>query len=196
MPTNLTRRANQLSISTIGLAAALFAAGALTGWIAYLHRSLVLATATPGTSAWWQHGCLALAAGLALVIARWHRARNGARTGWRWLLAPFGRQAARRIAETFGAARHRPSACWRAVLALPPGGLFLYCFWRAGHQVTAGLDPNSTINAWGGPSYLGALACHYLDCALLAALAAWLLSLILLPAAGISAASEGSRSDA
>jgi hypothetical protein len=38
--------------------------------------------------------------------------------------------------------------------------VFLYFFARAGEQVIGGLDPNSTVNAWGGPAYLGAMACH------------------------------------
>ena len=45
--------------------------------------------------------------------------------------------------------------------------------------MTGGLDPNFTVNAWGGPSYAGALACHYLDLFLLAAGAAWLMDRIL-----------------
>jgi hypothetical protein len=45
--------------------------------------------------------------------------------------------------------------------------------------VTGGLDPNFTVNAWGGPSYAGAMACHYLDLFLLAAGAAWLMDRIL-----------------
>jgi len=65
------------------------------------------------------------------------------------------------------------------LLALPAAALFLFCFWRAGVQVTGGLDPNFTVNAWGGPSYAGAMACHYLDLFLLAASAAWLTDRIL-----------------
>jgi hypothetical protein len=57
--------------------------------------------------------------------------------------------------------------------------LFLFCFWRAGVQVTRVLDPNFTVNAWGGPSYAGVMACHYLDLFLLAASAAWLMDRIL-----------------
>ncbi len=87
--------------------------------------------------------------------------------------------AARRAARTVSAALRGQSA--RALAALLPAALFLYCSWRAGEQVTAGLDPNFTVNAWGGPSYLGAMACHYLDCAVLIAAAAWLLGKILLP---------------
>ena len=45
--------------------------------------------------------------------------------------------------------------------------------------MTGGLDPNFTVNAWGGPSYAGALACHLLDLFLLGAAAAWLMDRIL-----------------
>ncbi len=69
----------------------------------------------------------------------------------------------------------------RILLALLPAALFLYGFYRAGMQVTGGLDPNFTVNAWGGPSYPGAMACHYLDLFALMAAAAWLLDKILLP---------------
>ena len=51
---------------------------------------------------------------------------------------------------------------------------------RAGARVLGGLDPNFTVNAWGGPTYLGAMTCHYLDCALICAASAWLASRILL----------------
>jgi hypothetical protein len=49
--------------------------------------------------------------------------------------------------------------------------VIVYCSWRAGLQIIAGLDPAFTADAWGGPSYLGALYCHYLDAALIVAVA-------------------------
>ena len=42
----------------------------------------------------------------------------------------------------------------------------------------AGLDPDFTANAW-GPTYLGAMACHYLDIALVVGVSGWLLDKIL-----------------
>ncbi|WP_433390342.1 hypothetical protein [Micromonospora sp. KLBMP9576] len=45
--------------------------------------------------------------------------------------------------------------------------LEVFMAWRIGQQVFAGLDPNFVRNAWGGPSYLGAMFCHHLDGALL-----------------------------
>ncbi|MGV7591783.1 hypothetical protein PJI74_29830, partial [Mycobacterium kansasii] len=53
----------------------------------------------------------------------------------------------------------------RLLLAAPLLFLLVFAAFRAGVQVLAGLDPNFTVNAWGGPTYLGAMACHYLDLA-------------------------------
>ncbi len=102
------------------------------------------------------------------------------RVAARTLLAPFGLAAFRRLTLTVRTAGSSASGVARVLLALAPAGLFLYCFWRAGHQVTAGLDPNNTANAWGGPGYAGALACRWLDVLVLAALAAAVLNFILL----------------
>jgi hypothetical protein len=63
--------------------------------------------------------------------------------------------------------------------ALPPLAVIAYGCWRIGEQVTGGLDPNFTADAWGGPTYLGAMACHYLDTGLIMAVCAWLLDRIL-----------------
>jgi hypothetical protein len=57
--------------------------------------------------------------------------------------------------------------------------LIAYGWFRVGMQVLGGLGPNFTANAWGGPSYLGAMACHYLDCGLIMAVAAGALDLVL-----------------
>ena len=46
-------------------------------------------------------------------------------------------------------------------------GAVLYCPYRAGIQVLAGLNRNWTLNAWGGPSYIGAIAAHWMDSILL-----------------------------
>ena len=67
----------------------------------------------------------------------------------------------------------------RAALAGLLSILFLYNFFRAGAQVIGGLDPNFTANAWGGPSYLGALLAHYLDAAYLIYVEALLLNVVL-----------------
>jgi hypothetical protein len=171
--------AYQLSGPLTALAGSAFVSGAVYGLLGYLQRSPIRQGHVAGTAAWGQQLVLALAAVVILGAGWWrHRRRFGPRSGRLWLLAPFGRHAARRVARAlgFGGEAARPG---RLLFAFPAAALFLFCFWRAGVQVTGGLDPNFTVNAWGGPSYAGALACHYLDLFLLAAGAAWLIDRIL-----------------
>jgi len=182
MTTKIRRIVRQLSLPQTVLVAALFAAGATSGWFQYLDRSPVLDKHVPGTSAWGQQVAVAALACVLFGYARWrHLRRFGRGSGRLWLLAPLGKPAARRAARLVPGALRGKSGFARALLVLPPAGLFFYCFWRAGLQVTGGLDPDSTVNAWGGPTYLGAMACHYLDCCVLIAAAAWLLDQILPP---------------
>jgi hypothetical protein len=159
-------------------AAAVTAVGVATGFIRYLDRSPIRESSAPGTSAWGQQLAVAAVACALYGVARWrHGRRFGRGSGRLLLLAPLGRNAAARLT----AAARRPS--WRTAAALPLLVVIGYCCWRFGEQVTAGLDPNFTANAWGGPSYLGAMACHYLDGALIVAASGWLLDKILPQAA-------------
>ncbi len=159
-------------------AAGLTAVGVATGFIRYLDRSPISEPPAPGTSAWGQQLAVAAVACALYAVARWRHCRRFGRHGGRLLLlAPLGRNAAARLTA---AARQ---ASWRTAAALPLLAVIGYCCWRVGEQVTAGLDPNFTANAWGGPSYLGAMACHYLDIALIVAASGWLLDKVLPQAA-------------
>lgn len=168
----------QLSGPLTALVGSAFVSGVAYGWLEFLQRSPIRREPVAGTNAWWPELALALATAAILCAARAaHRRRFGPHSGRLWLLAPLGRHAAHRVARALGfGGKARPG---RALLALPAAALFLYCFWRAGVQVTGGLDPNFTVNAWGGPSYAGSMACHYLDLFLVAAGAAWLIDRIL-----------------
>ncbi len=186
MRTKIHRIVRQLSVTLTFLSAACFTVGVISGWFSYLGRSPVRQKYVPGLSAWWQQLAVAVVACVAFGYGRWrHRRKFGRDCDRLWLLAPLGAAAARRVARTGLGSLRGPSGFGRALLALPPAMLFLYGSYRAGRQVTGGLDPNYTVNAWGGPTYLGAMACHYLDLILLMVAAAWLLDRILLPAAEI-----------
>jgi hypothetical protein len=171
--------ASQLSGPLAAVVGSAFVSGVSYGILEFLQRSPIRREHVAGTAAWGQQLAVALVAVAILIVAHArHRQRFGPRSGRLWLLAPLGTQAARRVARAlgFGGESAQPV---RLLLALPAAALFLFCFWRAGVQVTGGLDPNFTVNAWGGPSYAGAMACHYLDLFLTAAGAAWLLDRIL-----------------
>jgi hypothetical protein len=172
-----TTVAYQLSGPLTALVGSAFVSGVIYGLLEFLQRSPIRQEHVAGSAAWGQQLALGTIVILSAAQAR-HRRRFGPRSGRLWLLAPLGRHAARRVARAlgFGSEAARPG---RLLLALPAAALFLFCFWRAGVQVTGGLDPNFTVNAWGGPSYAGAMACHYLDLFLLAAGAAWLMDRIL-----------------
>ncbi|HTA07303.1 MAG TPA: hypothetical protein VK836_02250 [Streptosporangiaceae bacterium] len=171
--------ASQLSGPLTALAGSAFVSGVSYGIVEFLQRSPIRQEHVAGTAAWGQQLAVTLATIVILSVAHArHRRRFGPRSGRLWLLARLGTQAARRVTRALGFGSE-PAQPVRLLLALPAAALFLFCFWRAGVQVTAGLDPNFTVNAWGGPSYAGALACHYLDLFLLAAGAAWLADRIL-----------------
>jgi len=171
----------RLAAAAVGLAAL----GIATGLIRYLERSPVREAHVPGTSAWVPQLIAAAVACALYGVARWrHERRFGRGSGRLLLLAPLSRSAAARLGATMR------QLSWRSTAALPPLVAIAYSCWRAGEQVTGGLDPNFTVNAWGGPSYLGAMACHYLDIALIVGVSAWLLDLILLEAAGMNRVSN------
>ncbi len=156
------------------LAGLLFTGGVSAGWLAYEHAPTGPVGHVPGTNAWWQQAGVAVIA-CALILA-WRRRR---RQGGNVLLAPLSRDTAARITQLGHDALRHPGALGRAVLAGPLLLLFGYGFLRAGYQVTSGLNPADTVNAWGGPTYAGAMACHYLDLFVIMAVTAWLLGRLL-----------------
>jgi hypothetical protein len=169
-----SRISRQISPLLTVSAAGVTAVGIVTGFLNYLDRSPIRELTAPGASAWGQQLAVAAVACALYGVARWRHVRRFGRGSRRLLLlAPLGRNAAARL---MAAARQ---ASWRTAAALPLLVVVGYCCWRVGEQVTAGLDPNFTANAWGGPSYLGAMACHYLDIALIIAACGWLLDKIL-----------------
>ncbi len=165
---------NRLSRPIVLTSAALVVAGLVAGAGIYARRSDTVEVHHGDTSAWTVHLVFtALAVGVVAVLAVRGRLVSAIR-------APFTRAAGARVRLTLRQAVRSPGAALRAVVSLPFAVIFLYGFYRAGEQVFAGLDPNFTANAWGGPSYLGAMYCHYLDGALLGAVSALALHGLLL----------------
>ncbi|MFD6157069.1 hypothetical protein ACFWF7_04970 [Nocardia sp. NPDC060256] len=152
------------------------AAGIVSGGVRFLNRSPEHETHVEGTAALWPHLLLfALTAALVVVLRR--RGHHPSRL----LLAPVSTTAAQRLARTLRSILTHPTALLRLLLSILPIALLVYSPFRIGAQILGGLDPNFTVNAWGGPSYLGAMVFHYFDGVLLMAAAAALLNLLLLP---------------
>ena len=167
-----------LSKTTVLTCALVFVAGVVAGIFSYIQRSPVVEEHIPGANAVPAQIVLALAAvGLFIGLPRLRLARQAPYSIW---VAPFSQSGLDRLEQTM---RLRsgvlPGTLVRAVLAGLLVILLVYNFFRAGEQVIGGLDPNFTVNAWGGPSYLGAMLAHYLDGAYLFYAEALLLNLVL-----------------
>jgi hypothetical protein len=171
--------ARYLSRTTILTCLALFGAGVLLGVVTYLQRSDVAEHHAPSANAVPAHVVLAfVAVAFAILIPRLRVAKKAPYPIW---VAPFSRSGLDRFKRTTSP-RAGPSLghVARALVAVVLAILLLFNFLRAGQQVVAGLDPNFTINAWGGPSYLGAMLAHYLDGVYLFYLEALLMDVVLL----------------
>lgn len=163
--------------------AALFLIGMAEGVVEYATRSPVIARRVRGTNAVTIHVLLAIATAAAVISIQAWRARHPARRGPSPWTAPFSANALHRLSETFRFAQGlSPQNLVGAMATVLLAAVVLYTPFRMGAQITGGLDANATINAWGGPSYLGALLAHWLDGLILFYLAAFVLSHILLPA--------------
>ncbi len=172
------------SRATVTVFAALLAAGIAEGTAEYARRSPKIGQHMAGTNAITVHVALAAVATAAVIAIQARRSRQPApqRAPSPWA-APFSATAASRLRETLqlAAGPSLPNLA-RAAAAVPLVLVLSYTPFRMGMQITGGLDPNATVNAWGGPTYLGALLAHYLDGIIGFYAAAFLLNRILLPA--------------
>jgi hypothetical protein len=159
--------------------------GVIGGAVAYTERSSVVEEHLPDANAVPVHVALGvIAVGLAIGLPRLSVAKQAPYSIW---AAPFSQSGLNRFKDTLLLRSDgSPLNIVRAVLAAFLVILLLYNFFRAGLQVIGGLDPNFTVNAWGGPSYLGALMAHYLDAAYLFYIEALLLNYVLVRQAGSS----------
>lgn len=178
-----TRTSDLLSRPLLSIAGTLVIAGMAVGLVVYLGRSSTPEERRPDATAWGPHLVLTAVAIVLLCIVAWWHHRREPEARRLILLAPLGQRAERRVRHTLSQVR-RPTVALRCLIGLFPTALMAFLAFRVGMQVTGGLDPNFTANAWGGPSYAGAMYCHYLDAAFFIAAAAGLLHLLLLPDPG------------
>jgi hypothetical protein len=160
-PQALKMRVSRLTVPVL---AAAFLLGLAKGTVAYSHRSSIPEQHVAGTNAITIHVVLAIVAAAIVIVIQVRRSRNRGPSRWSpspWT-APFSRHAVAKLGQAvrrsngLAAARVLPMALLTLVV--------LYVPYRMGAQIIGGLDPNSTVNAWGGPTYAGAMLAHWLDC--------------------------------
>jgi hypothetical protein len=183
----------RVSAATATVFAALLAAGIAEGAVQYAHRSPRIEQRVAGTNAITVHVVLAAVAAAVVIGIQVQRSRQPAsqRRPSPWA-APFSVAGMSRLRQTIRLAGglSLPNLA-RAVAAVPLVLVLLYAPFRMGMQIIGGLDPNQTVNAWGGPTYLGAMLAHYLDCFIGFYAVALLLSRLLLPAADADRPANG-----
>ncbi|WP_341267961.1 hypothetical protein [Gordonia malaquae] len=165
----------RLSRSSAAAFGTLFTAGLVQGAVLYAGRPADPGPHVAGTAAWWPHLALAAVTAVVAVSVYVHRRQAGRRGPV--VLLPLGARAHRRVRRTLHEIRRRPA---RGVATAALVALILYGAFRIGLQFVAGLDPSFTVDAWGGPTYIGALAAHLLDAVALMSAAAWALDKIML----------------
>lgn len=177
-------RRYQLSRLSATVFLALFLTGIAEGAAQYTRRSPVIERHVAGTNAITVHVVLAIAAATAVIGIQARRSRRPAHLGQSPWAAPFSASSFARLRRTilFGCGAS-PRNLARVMATVPLVLVLLYAPFRMGAQIVGGLDPNATVNAWGGPTYLGALLAHWLDGVAGFYAAAFLLSQLLLPAA-------------
>jgi uncharacterized membrane protein len=173
---------NRLCRPSVAALFAAFVIGIIEGALNYAHRSSVIKQHVAGTNAISVHVVLAIVAVAVVAVVELSASRSAIqRAGSPWV-APFCTNALSRLRRTLRASRGIS-----AVRLLPTALLFLvllYAPFRMGAQIVGGIDPNATVNAWGGPTYLGALLAHWLDCIVGFYAAVFLLSRLLLKSSG------------
>ncbi|MBZ2194927.1 hypothetical protein [Occultella gossypii] len=148
-------------------------AGMVLGGLTLLQPSMPVGEHRPAENAIGAH---LVVAGVVVVGAA---AATASTRSLRWSWAPLSTRAGHRMAQTFARARHGVVGVLRCVVVSLLVAFMWYLILRMGMQVTAGLDPTFTLNAWGGPSRLGAFAAHGIDAVLCFGLAALLAHAIL-----------------
>jgi hypothetical protein len=177
-------RPNRLSWLTAAALAfiAAFLIGIVQGAVEYAHRSAVPEPHGAGTNAIAIEVLVAIAAAATVLVIEVGRSRRAGGRGPSPWLAPFSASAAARLGRTLRFAQGLSAVNVARFLVTVPLVLALaYAPWRLGAQIIGGLDPNATVNAWGGPTYAGALLAHWLDVIVGFYAAGLLLSRLLLP---------------
>jgi hypothetical protein len=175
----------RLSRVTATVFAVLLVTGIAEGAAEYAHRSPKIEQHVAGTNAITVHVLIAVAAAAAVIAVQARRSRQPARqrgpSPW---AAPFSAGAVSRLLRTlrFAGGPSLPNLA-RAVATVPLVLVLLYAPFMMGAHITSDLNPNATVNAWGGPTYIGAVMAHWLDGIIGFYAVAFLLSRLLLPAA-------------
>lgn len=166
----------KLSRTTLGAFAFIFAAGLGFGYVLYLHRPTTLKPNIPANNAIAIHLAIAACALLAVTIIQLYRWRKQLPNIW---AAPFSDHAFQRLKATFCPRPFTLLSIPRAIVCVPLLIVMLFTPFRIAAQIGDARDPSLPLNAWGGPSYIGASLAHGMDLLIFLYVAAFILSVVM-----------------
>lgn len=149
----------KLSRTILSVLAVIFCMGIGFGYYLYLHHPAVKPN-IPANNAIPIHLAIAACTLITIIAIQLYRTRRQLSTIW---VAPFSRHAAQRLKATLLPGRITILSILRAIICLPFLVVIAFVPFRIGAQFGGVLDPTLPLNAWGGPSYLGATLAHAMD---------------------------------
>lgn len=173
-------QANRLSRLSLAMLATAFAAGIAAGAVSYVRRSPAVQGHVAGSNGIAFEIVVAVVSVAVVAGVQVWQARRPRSAGYSLWTAPLRVNAMSRLGLTLriGCGFRVPDLI-RVPAVLLVLLIALYSPFRMGEQVIGGLDPSSTVNAWGGPTYLGALLAHWLDAIVIFYVAAFVLKSLL-----------------
>jgi hypothetical protein len=151
-------------------------AGLYYGYYRYTHHSTPYVPDDPKNDAILVHIIIAICTVIAVAAIQIYRNRKQLPNIWK---APFTQNALQRLKATMSLKPFGFLSIPRAVVSFLMAFVILFAPFRMSEQIIGGLDQAQTNNAWGGPSYAGAMAAHYMDMLIIVYVCALILHLVM-----------------
>jgi hypothetical protein len=150
----------KLSRITLGLLGISFSGGFIYGIFRNVNHITVYVPDDPKNDAVLTHIIIAICVAIVITAIQAYRSRKQLPNIWK---APFTQQALQRVKATLAPHRFTLLTIPRMIICFLTASIIVFAPFRIGEQIIGGLDPAATNNSWGGPSYFGSMAAHYMD---------------------------------
>lgn len=171
----------RFSLPLVTATVVLFLGGVVVGSVTP-RPTLTVPTHQPELNAWPAHLAVTVLVVAVLTGWAWWDRRRGRRLD---PFTPWRRTASARLRATLirigrGDLGGRLLAVLRTLVMILALVVIAFTLFRMGFQVSFTRDPAQTVNAWGGPTYLGAYYAHAIDAVLTALVAGFVVRAVTL----------------
>lgn len=167
---------SNLSRIILGVLTLSFVAGFGYGIYRNVNNVSVYVPDDPKNDAILVHIILAISVTIIVTAIQTYRNRKRLSNIWK---APFSQNALQRLKATIIPQPFTALTISRMPVSFLMALIIAFAPFRIGEQIIGGLDQAATNNSWGGPSYAGSMAAHYMDMLIIVYVAALILHLIM-----------------